>query len=127
MKYKVDSDIKIGKELQDAIRKTSESQNKVIINSTNEIIGSLEKNLDSINRAIIDSSSEIRSELKRGNELQRIENIINSNIAELLKIPDSRKELQALIEEGFQHYSNAFHEEEDPDFLLEAALIKFLC
>jgi len=82
-------------------------QSYKIEEQTTAIVGSIENMSFSITGAINDFSEKLDWKITELIDQQKIGNILNQNIAQLLRIPEFQKERQYFIEQGIKHYKNA--------------------
>jgi len=79
----------------------------VIDSSLENLNVMLSQKLDGINSSIENFSLMLDWRLSELIDQQRITNLLQENIALLLRVPDFQKERQYYIEQGFKHYKNA--------------------
>lgn len=109
------------KEFHDDLTKTFQAGAKSIrdsiSDSTFEIVGSLDEGFGDITRILDSGFSKVSNQMEnlgimldwRLSEVidqLRVSNLLQENIALLLRVPDFQKERQYFIEQGFKHYEN---------------------
>lgn len=121
-------------EVRRAIGKNTEETKQAILNSTNQICGTLENGfkqitteledinwrLNDINEGINDLHAMLDWKTDLIIEEQKITNFYLGNIARLLKIPDSQKQRSYYVEQGVTYLKNAIGEGSKSDFYDDA-------
>ena len=69
-----------------------------------DVSAAVEQGLDRVNRTLAWGFEQVLDQFA-------VSNMLQANIAELLRIPDFQKERQYYIEQGFKHYANGLWEE----------------
>ena len=87
------------------------ASNEAIDRTLNLGFENLDNSLHDIHSSIDSLAADFRIGISELIEQQRITNLLNENIAELLKIPDSEKERFNYLENGLKHYKNGLFED----------------
>ncbi len=105
-------------DLNATIRAESKSIRNAVSDSTFEIVGTLDDGFGGITNSLEAGFSKVSQQVENLSIMLdwrlstvihqlKISNLLQENIALLLRVPDFQKERQYFIEQGFKHYKNA--------------------
>jgi tetratricopeptide (TPR) repeat protein len=103
-------------------------QRRAIEHASSQVVGSLRNGFDRMAKLNTELKSVVDWRLSVVADQQRVGNLLTRNVALLLRIPDSEKERENLVREGFRFYQNAAIDADlytdALDYLLRAEALK---
>ena len=103
-------------------------QRRAIEHASSQVVGSLRHGFDRLGKLNAELKSVMDWRLSVVADQQRVGNLLTRNVALLLRIPDSEKERENLVREGFRFYQNASIDADlytdALDYLLRAEALK---